>query len=560
MTERHIDSDRYAADEQLDSAHLTYVADMGLEAQKDATRGCVATWDYRYPPRLHSIPAGSDGNADPASEMGFMIFLWRPALYADELVMRVRATGVVGTTTLHLALAPLGELVRGTIPASRASVSCATGERTVILTASDLSLNPDTVYAVLLMAESTLSSTAEVWYDHNTGSPGTALVGWRRAGYYGERNGSGGASNTYWGTSSPTYTANAHNIEPYLIEWVTGSSPHTDTWDDSKVGPTFPVGRLGRRISDSDVALTGTSYDVVYVWPPIEEDTANLLALTATDWIRRTPLSYVSLHSVEIVETTAALAGIGTSVAPEQPASALAARGVNRFAEHVITHHAPCYAIAPTPDYSDAANPSSLGFSRHAGVEVQLTASYQTLIAEYVGDPHRYSIGSTDYAQATYRVTMLLSLLVLRAEDGDTGDLLFEATITEADGSTTSSTTVTYTHPAAPVTAIPSTGAPRVSAGYWLGGYAPDVADRTPPLMSTSGTWCRRAWATARPIVVELDVPDDTSNAAGRERLLTVKVKRDDTATYPVSDAFVILDGLEISPVGGIRPEMGSAI
>lgn len=573
MTIRVVDaaSAAVAADAQLASPVLQWAADTALAAQTDCTRGAVAAWDFRYPPQLHSIPAGNDDQAAPAAEFGWYPLLWRPSARVTGLTVRVRCTTYVGPVRLGVHIQRLDDLLRAGISARLQTYDTSAGEETATMAVAGISLEPGALYAVCISAQSSLATEGiEGLYDGNHGAAGTALDGWISPGLYALNDVS---RDNYWSEDGVTFAALAEDDRPYLLEIVSGSDPFTAAYDDAKVGAPVPRGRLlwrvGRAVSNlgqldgadgSDVA------DVLWCWPPIEERLANSV-IGSGDWIRRTPIAYVHLHSAEIVESVAPLEGYGTLLAPERRAPSAAGTAAAVYADHAVGRYARAYACAPSCDYPASQVESVLGgYVHHAGVRVPISGSwsvdgdgqlvygmsYATLAETVVGDPSAWTVpgASIGYAHAAYRASGLIYIQASSwgGEDPLELDFTVKGTVTDLAGGD-ASTSVEVTVSAAPVVSYAQIHTDLVQRGHWQG-FQGGSSTRDLQRHSMRGAWCNTAWRFARPAVFEIVVPDDVS-PRNRDRLLLLEIKAGVAPTFGANRAYFLLDGLHVEAIPG---------
>ena len=569
MTVRVIDTACAAvsADAQLASPVLQWAADTGLAAQTDATRGAAAAWDFRYPPQLHSVPSGNDDEVAPAAELGWMILLWRPAARATSVTLRARITTAVGPCRLGVHFHRLDDLIRGGgIGAPVQTYDTSVGEETAVIAATGLSLEPGALYAVVLSCASSLDTDAvQGLYDRNHGSDATSLTGWVAPAIYADRH---TGHDHYWSEDGVSFSALVEDVRPYCVEIVSGSDPFAADYAtaSAKSGGPIPRGRLlwrvGRAVSN---LINGDTVDALWVWPPVEDRLATV-SLGSGDWIRRTPLGYVQLHSVELVEGVTALPGYGTLLAPERPATSQAGQVPALYAEHALGQHARTYAIAPACDYrATQADGVAGGYDHQLGVRANMegaytpnvfggldfTGTYTTLAETVVGDPDQWETDGATYARAVYRVSTLLSLIAQGSGATQAIDLELRATITDLDGSSNPSTAVVLSVPAAPLVRYTQRHIQLTGADAHWQCFQGSSSNRTPQRHSLRGAWCNAAWRVASPVVAELVIPDDV-DPAGRQRVLILEAR---PATGPGfgndTEAFFLIDGLHVEALRG---------
>lgn len=585
MTIRVVDSASaaVAADAQLASPVLQWPADTALAAQTDCTRGAVASWDYRYPPRLHSIPKGNDDEFSTA-ELGWTPFLWRPARRVTSIVVRARLTCYVAPVRVGVHLLRLDDLMRG-VPVGEPLQWFDTtfgSEQTAVMAVTGISLEADTTYAVILSARSaTDPEGVEGLYNDNTGTPGTALNTWIAPALLADTT---SPRDNYWSDDGVAFTAVAEDDRPYLVEIVSGSDPFTATYDASKAGGPLPNGRLlwrvGRAVSNigTPPGQTGTVWDALWVWPPLLDDPGNV-SLGSGDWVRRTPLGYVDLHSVEIIEGVEALPGYGTLLAPERRTSTGAGQASAVYAEHALGQHPRVYACAPSCDYpSGQADPSALGgYDHHAGVRANVdgawsfdgagqlvyTGTWVDVAEVVVGHPDTWTPdgGTTELARATYRVTLLVALLADSPPAlPSTVAAEVRATVTDITGGSASATVTVDVEMVVSSYAQLHNPALLASAPYnphWIG-FNGSSTNRTPQRHSLRGAWCDSAWrdAASRYTVIELVIPDD-GDPTGTDRVLTVEARLGELPGFGTRQAFFLVDGLNVEALRGFGSGVG---
>lgn len=522
MAFRQIDE---AAAYSLASAHsplLTYLADSGAAALEEATRGAVASFQVLWPPRLHSIPGGSGDDATPAKELGWGLALWRPSTRGKGIKLKTLGTAQAGDLTLGLVVLPFGDFLRRGCPSPATTSAVSEGESIEVLTLDDLDVIAGDLYAVLFTCESQLDTdSAESWHDSNADPASrTAIETWSGSGIH-------SSASTHWSPDGSSFTAADRNTKPWLVEFLDGDDPRSATVNPGKVGLEPPAGRLGWRADlNTNSAPDGlggvANMDSVWVWPPIEHE--DYLYTPTGLTLRRTPLSYWEIMSVELTEIVAAPGGYGSSLAPDAGFSAGRIKANAIRSAEMATEAGRIHAIAPLPLMNTTDAASMAGYREHAGARVTLSSSYATLQEIPVGDATRYNDGASK-ALATYRVTLVGHQVSVHGTPRARNSLHLKATLTELDGSGTSVDAEAETEEAAQLE-FTSAFSDGPTAATWLAFQGPDIT-RVPVRHSMRGFWCNEAWFAGLEGLSVLDVEvTDTVAPTGDTRRLLLELKR----------------------------------
>ena len=527
------------ADAQLASAILTYAAETGRAALADCTRSCTATYDYRHPPLLHSVPAGQEEWADPDAQLGWLVYLWRAGPGADSLTVRVRCThSDVTGGTMGLHVTPLDDYyARRVLPPAIDTDAGAAGETTVTLTATDLELVEGDLYVVAVSWASTLHSVSELWFDADTVDGGglpTGGSGFDDWAYDYLRSANG--QTTYWWDGS-TFAAFADATVPYLVEILEGAAYATVAWSTGKAadGKPLPNGRLAHR-TGLNLARFGVIADFIHVFPSLEERSSLYegTLTTANIWVRRTALSYVKVHGVEILEGVVAPSALGARLAPEQPTSIRAWRSASQYAETVVGHRSRPLAIAPTPDYS-ATEPhhyspddprAIVGYRQLALPVHRLTTTFGTVLLVPWGELAQVNTGGVDYIGRDLLVALVAEVF-FAGDAGVPGEitLVWDAW-SVVYGSTTRPPAAHQVEVIATTTPYDRPRGEDSHAAQWWGLVTPNDTDGSMPVRhSGEACVCPTVLSSEAPSRVELRVPASAVRAVEPENQLALRVK-----------------------------------
>lgn len=543
MTFRPIDSASaaLAADAGLASAILTYVAESGAQTLTDCTRSCTATYDYRHPPLLHSIPGfDSTGAIDPDQQLGWIPYLWVAGPGATGVTVRVRMTRAVGSGTLGLHITDLASYVRGRrLPDAVDTDANGAGETTVTMTATYPFVEGE-AYVIAISWAST-AGTAEWWFDANTvdggGAPtgGSPWGGWYDSFIYADQ------ASTYWSNGVDAPTAHADTTAPYAVEVLDGVTYDVAAWGESKASTAevLPQGRLAFR-QEASFSRYVSAKDAIFVWPPMPDRLSDVVVgLTAAQtWVRRTPLSYAKIHGVEIIETVLAPAALGTRYAPEQPASHRAGTGAGLAAAHVIGVRSRVWAIGTLPDYvygsgagfgdiasSDDAR-GNVGYSQLAHTLTRLSTTKAVIQSIPWAEALEYTSGGVGYVQHEVDVLLVCHVLVVGGRLDQTVRLAFDAHSCDYDSTTRPTDYEEVVVDDAPCLVWRAETVADPTAAYWWGFAVPNTTDGTVPVRHSGEAMVNGdVLATDAPIVVRLRVPHAAARAQGVEAKLLVRAR-----------------------------------
>ena len=564
MALRNIDSDAYSADENLHSAVLTLIREMGEAAWDDCPRGCGALWDLRDAPILFSVPRGNTADVVTASDRGYKIFLWRAVQGESGLDVTTLTEAYQSNVTLSLHCSTLRDFIRHRrVPPALTSWTITPGSETLSEKGFNYDFVAGEVYAVILSASTAaLGSPVEVWTNSAVGEVST-LAGWAKAAPYADR------TPTFWKEAGSTWVTHTEKKEPYLVEIVSESGdPHQDGYEAGKSsGPPSPTGRLARAHFRSNPFVAIGVRDVVHVWPPLDptytENQYSAILSASSVFVRRTPIGYIELRNVNFRARNQSLNPILSALAPDKPASASAVRAACRSAIDTVALRQQVYAIAPSPDYDDEssrtpATATDYCFKQRSRVVLPLTTSYQTLQDIVVGAPGAYEVGGVTYYKSVYHVTLLGFVIAYNGDAaGLEAELAFQMAVTSLTGGTTGTATEVLAS-GCHVMSEPGINNPRPNAHFWLHGYPRDPSDYAPSEMCTNDMWCDAAWRTSSPISVSAVVRDDNAVNDGAERKLEIELKYiSENSNFPTARAWFVLDALTVTAVEGLDPSSG---